>query len=112
MTIRVPSFVLGLLAFVIATVAISFGVAFAVNEWRASGYIDCVANVQDAALDQWEQHAAERPVSPQAPGAGASSAAIDTYGQQFSQYQAEWDSWQKRGDLINQEWIDQTRACH
>jgi hypothetical protein len=112
MTIRVPWFVLGLLAFVIATVAISFGVAFAVNEWRGSGYIDCIARVEDALLDQSQQHRAERPVGPKSPGAGASSAAFDTYRQQFTQYQAEWDSWQQRGDLIDQQWIDQMRACH
>ena len=96
----------------IATVAISFGVAFAVNEWRGSGYIDCVARVENASLDQWQQHRVERPVAAKPPGPSASSAAWDTYQQQQVQYMTEWDNWQKSGDVIDQQWIDQMRACH
>jgi hypothetical protein len=111
MAIHVPSFVLGFLAFVVVTAAISFGVAFAVNEWRKSGYIDCITRVEKAYLDQAQPWRGERPVSPKPPQPSASRAAWDTYYQQSAQYLTEYDSWIHRGDVMEQQWFDQMRAC-
>src|SRR3990172_9842625 len=98
MTIRVPRYLLGVIIFVLATGAISFGVAFAVNQWRGSDYIDCITKAEAAHLDAHERHRAERPDAPRSPGPGASRATWDTFQQQYVQYQTEWDSWVKRGE--------------
>ena len=111
MTIRVPSLVLGAIVFVLATAAISFGVAFAVNEWRGSDYIDCITKAEAKALDAAERHLADRPVAPLIPGSGASAAAFDTYNQQFRQYETQFENWVKRSAEMDKEWVADMRAC-
>ncbi len=111
MTIRVPTFVLGAIVFVVVTTAISFGVAFAVNQWRGSDYIDCITKVETATIDAGERHRADRPVVPKSPAVGASAVAFAAYQQQFQQYQDQFDNWVKSGDDIDRQWRDQMRAC-
>ena len=116
MTLRIPmQIVLGLL-FLMASWGGAFGIAVAVVEWRGDGakaseYVGCTNDALQKNVDQWKEHRAIRPVSPDSPGAGASSAAYDAYRQQWTQYEKDYENWVDRGDEFSAEYDEAVRAC-
>lgn len=84
MTIRVPTIALAVIAAVIGCVVISFGVAFAVTEWRQSDYIDCVAKVQGRAIDDSAAAKADY---------NASTESADALAAYSSRYDDVWRQW-------------------
>ena len=113
MTLRIPTqLILGVL-FLLAAWGGAFGIALIVVDSRGadSAYIDCIADAIERNLDRSEEHQGDRPVTPDSPAVGASQAAYDTYAQRFIQYEKEFDAWLERGREINQDYIDQERAC-
>ena len=99
MTIRVPPIALTLVMVALGFAAMSFGIAFAVTEWRQSGYIDCIVKAEGRYLDQIEPHRAARP--------DYTGSSEDAY----EQYRRQYDKWQEAGDAISQGWVDEMRAC-
>ena len=114
MTIQVPLRALLFVLYTIAVLAGSFGISYAVFEWRGdeSDYLECVAVVQNKYLDLWESHDDDLPVSPDSPRAGASQASYDAYSQQWAKYEKDRDVWTDKQRELNQGWIDETRACN